>query len=78
MPFNFVKKKLSVTGIGMGIILICLGFFETNFLSPDAQKSILGSSRGIGLWLLAAGTVLISAAVISLARAVTEWREFEG
>jgi hypothetical protein len=67
-----VKTKLSVTGIGIGIILILLGFFESNILGSDAQMFFSGSSRGVAIWLLIGGTVIISAGVLIFARAVTE------
>ena len=67
-----MKIKLSVTGIAIGIILILIGFFESNFLSSDAEKFFAGSSGEIAFWFLAAGTVSISGGVLSFARALTE------
>jgi hypothetical protein len=67
-----VKTKLSVTGIGIGIILILLGVFESNILSSDAQMFFSGSHRETAIWLLIGGTVFISAGVLTFARAVTE------
>jgi len=57
---------LSVTGIAIGIMLILIGFFESNLLSSEAQI------REAAFWLFAAGTVIISGGVLSFARAVTE------
>jgi hypothetical protein len=67
-----VKTKLSITGIGVGIILISLGFFESNILGSDAQMFFSGSSREIAIWLLIGGVVTISAGIMTFARAVTE------
>jgi hypothetical protein len=72
MMTTSVKAKLSVSGIGIGIVLILLGFFESNFLSSDAEKFFSGSGREVAWWLLAAGTVIVSAGVLAFARAVTE------
>jgi hypothetical protein len=67
-----MKTKLSVSGIGLGIILILIGIFESNFLSSDVQKFFSGSNRETALWLLTGGTVIVSAAVLAFARAVTD------
>jgi hypothetical protein len=67
-----VKTKLSVTGIGIGIVLILVGFFESNMLGSDAQMFFSGSSRGVAIWLLIGGAITISVGVLTFARAVTE------
>jgi hypothetical protein len=67
-----MKLKLSVSGIGLGIILILIGIFESNFLSPDVQKFFSGSNQETAVRLITGGCLIISAGVLTFARAVTE------
>jgi uncharacterized protein DUF3185 len=67
-----VKTKLSVTGIGIGIILILFGFVESNILGSDGQMFFSGSTRETAIFLLAGGAVIISGGVLAFARAVSE------
>ena len=67
-----MKTKLSVTGIGIGIVLILSGFFESNILDSDGQVFFFGSGGGPAFWLLAGGAITISVGILTFARAVTE------
>ena len=69
---NVVKTKLSVTGIGIGIVLILCGFFEGNYLSANPQKFFSSSHHEMAIWLLIGGAITVSAGVLTFARAVTE------
>ena len=67
-----MKTKLSVTGIGIGIILILCGFFEGNYLSSNPQKYFSAAHSEIAMWFLIGGAITVSAGVLTFARAVTE------
>jgi hypothetical protein len=67
-----VKTKLSLSSIGIGIVLILLGFLESNFLSSDAEKFFAGSTRDAAIWLLVVGAALTCAGVLMFARSVLD------
>jgi hypothetical protein len=67
-----VRLKLCVAGIGAGLVLILIGFFESNLFGADAQMFFSGPGREAAFCCLAAGTIVISAGVLSFAHVVTE------